>query len=83
MADIQKIHHDSAGKLNVSLEDYFTHPEVLKEYEHQLMIDKIVNQLTTEGKLNDTYTISNFVEELKKENRYSTSINQRALADSE
>jgi len=82
MPDMHKIHLKLAEKLNVSLEDYFTHPEVLKEYEHQFMIDEVVNQLTAEGKLTDTYTISSFVEELKKEDRYAISINQNALEES-
>lgn len=81
MPDMQKIYLELAEKLNVSPESYFTHPTVLKEYEWQFMIDKIVNQLTAEGTLTDTYTISSFVEELKKEDRYAVSINQNALED--
>lgn len=82
MPEVHKIHLKLAEKLNVSPEDYFTHPEVLQQYEDQFMFDKVVNQLTAEGTVNDTYTISSFVEELKKEDRYSASINQQALTES-
>ena len=81
MADIHKIHLDLAKKLNVSLENYFTHPKVLKEYENILMTNQVIDQLIDEGTLTETFTIANFAEELRKEDRYSTSINQQALTE--
>ncbi|MCZ0704395.1 hypothetical protein J2T56_002789 [Natronobacillus azotifigens] len=77
--ELKQIHLELAKQLNVSPEEYFTHPDVLKQYEDVVKINKLVDHMELEGTLNDKYSLSDFVHDLKVENKDTLNINKQAL----
>ncbi|WP_107838048.1 hypothetical protein [Metasolibacillus meyeri] len=60
-------------KYNVSTDDYFTHPDVLAQYENTLKVEKLINQMALEGNITDNYTVDRLAEDLLKQ--YKDSMN--------
>lgn len=77
--EMHAIHEELAKNLSVGLDEYFTHPEVLKNYKEILMIEKAVNELEIEGKLNDQYEVKDFIQDLRKENKGSVKVSEQLL----
>lgn len=76
---LNTIHIELAKKLNVSPDEYFTHPDVLKQYERMLLVGKFVEQLFDEEKLNDNYTLEDFKKELRENSKNSVDINKNLI----
>lgn len=77
--ELKQIHLELAKQLNVSPEEYFTHPDVLKQYEDVVKINKLVDHMVLEGTLNEKHSLSDFVQDLRIENKDTLKINEQAL----
>lgn len=75
-SELNQIHLELAKQLSVSPEDYFTHPDVLKQYEEIVKLNKLVDNMVLEGKINDDYSISEFVQDIKVEYKDTYNINK-------
>lgn len=78
---IHDIHAALANDLNVSLNEYFTHPDVLKQYENVVLIDKYVNKLYEQEVLDENRTIEDFTKKLMEENQDFIDINQSMIQE--
>ncbi|MFT0139411.1 hypothetical protein ACEK07_32495 [Alcanivoracaceae bacterium MT1] len=67
--EMSQLHEELAKEKNVSREDYFTHPDVLKGYEEMLIVGKLVEQLIEEGEVDfENKTLESFVSKIKEKN---------------
>lgn len=73
--ELDRIHAELAKRLNVAPEAYFTHPDVLKQYEEVVAVGKLVERLFSEGKLNDGFTLEDFKKELRESSRTAIQVN--------
>lgn len=76
---LEEIQKALARKYNVSTDDYFTHPDVLKQYENIVKVDKLMNQMALEGKITDDYTVDTFVADINKQYTSAVHINYELL----
>lgn len=68
-----------AKALDVSEEEYWTHPRTLKNYKEWLTIEKLITELYNSEQLNDDRTDENFKEELWIEAKNDISIKKEIL----
>ena len=69
--DLNKIWTAMSANLNVSIDDYFTHPTTLKQYENLLLTQKLVEQFQSMDAYNQ------HIADLRKQ--YNVQINQELL----
>lgn len=77
--ELNQINLELAKQLNVSPEDYFTHPNVLKQYEEVVKINNLVTIMALEGEINDDYTINEFVEDIKAKDKDTFKVDKQVL----
>lgn len=72
ISEIHEIHKALAKNLNVSLDDYFTHPDILKEYKNLLLVEKHIDILFEQEVLNDDFTVEDYTKKVM--NNYKNSL---------
>ena len=68
-----------AKALNVSVDDYYEHPETIAKYEAVVMTNKFVEKLYVDGVLNDQYNIEQYKVDLRMSHKSNLYIFENEL----
>ncbi|MBM7541745.1 SurA N-terminal domain-containing protein [Amphibacillus cookii] len=75
--ELEQTHISLAEELNVSPADYFTHPDVLKQYEDVIKLNKLAEKISVESELNSPDSLDHYIEELKESKADTYKINEQ------
>lgn len=82
-ADLYEINEELAKKLGVDIEEYFTHPTTLKNYESIIITNNFIMQLYSEGILNEQYTQEQYKTDLHEKYKKQINVNENYLKETE
>ena len=82
-ADLYEINEELAKKLGVGIEEYFTHPATLKNYESIIISNNFITQLYSEGILNGQYTQEQYKTDLHEKYKKQINVNEDYLKEVE
>ena len=80
---LYQINEELAKKLEVNVEDYFTHPTTLKNYESIIITNNFIMQLYSEGILNEQYTQEQYKTDLHEKYKKQINVNKDYLKETE
>ena len=82
-ASLHEINEELARKLGVDVEEYFTHPTTLKNYESMIISNNFIMQLYSEGILNEQYTQEQYKTDLHGKYKKQINVNKDYLKEAE
>ncbi|WP_440897715.1 hypothetical protein ACS127_07050 [Amphibacillus sp. Q70] len=77
--ELSELYISLAEELDVSPEEYFTHPEVLQQYEEVVKANKLIEIMTLNGEINESVSIEQFKSNLKDEKANTFEVRQGML----